>query len=41
MRTIVVGDIHGCISELQDLVIKVGYRRGIDRLILAGDLFSE
>lgn len=41
MRTIVVGDVHGCLSELQTMVAKVDYQRGKDRLILAGDLVDR
>ena len=41
MRTIIVGDTHGCLVELQNLVEKVGYRQGVDRLILAGDLVDR
>ena len=41
MRTIVIGDIHGCLVELQELVAKLKYRQGVDRLILAGDLVDR
>ena len=41
MKTIVVGDVHGCLDELVSLVQKTGYRQGIDRLILAGDLVDR
>ena len=27
-RTIVVGDIHGCYDELEDMLAKVGFARG-------------
>ena len=37
-RTIVVGDVHGCLDEFRTLVERVGYRHGTDRLIVAGDL---
>jgi hypothetical protein len=36
-RTLVVGDIHGCYDELQDLLALVGFS-GADRLICVGDL---
>jgi diadenosine tetraphosphatase ApaH/serine/threonine PP2A family protein phosphatase len=39
-RTIVVGDVHGCIDELRDLLRTVGYGRG-DRLVLVGDLVAK
>jgi bis(5'-nucleosyl)-tetraphosphatase (symmetrical) len=39
---IVVGDVHGCLAELQALVRKVGYRGPEhDSLILAGDLLDR
>ena len=41
MKTIVVGDIHGCLDELKALVYKVGYRKGVDRLISAGDIVDR
>lgn len=37
-RTIIVGDVHGCIRELEDLLAYVGFRRGDDRLVFVGDL---
>jgi hypothetical protein len=39
-RTIVVGDVHGCREELEDLVRKCGWQRG-ERLVLAGDLVAK
>lgn len=36
-RTIIVGDVHGCIRELEDLLSYVGYG-GRDRLVFVGDL---
>lgn len=40
-RTIVIGDVHGCLQELEDLVRLVGYRPGKDRLVLVGDLMDR
>ena len=40
VRTIVVGDIHGCRDELEALVAKCGRTPG-DRLVLAGDLVAK
>ena len=40
-RTIVVGDIHGCLDEFRELVDLTGYRQGEDRLIIAGDLVDR
>lgn len=41
MRTIVVGDIHGCLDEFQQLVESVKYQQGEDRLVLLGDLIDK
>jgi diadenosine tetraphosphatase ApaH/serine/threonine PP2A family protein phosphatase len=40
-RTIIVGDVHGCIDELDALLDEVQLRPGVDRLILAGDLVAK
>ena len=40
MRTVIVGDIHGCWDELRDLLEKVGLDEG-DRLISVGDLVDR
>jgi len=40
-RTIVIGDVHGCLQELEDLVRLVEYRPGKDRLVLVGDLVDR
>ncbi|PWV90962.1 serine/threonine protein phosphatase 1 [Paenibacillus cellulosilyticus] len=36
-RTIAISDIHGCVSELNELLIRMKYTPGRDRLILLGD----
>lgn len=41
MRTIVIGDTHGCLAELKELVAKLGYVRGADKCILAGDMVDR
>lgn len=40
MRTIVVGDVHGCLEELGALMTAVGRGEG-DRVILVGDLVAK
>jgi bis(5'-nucleosyl)-tetraphosphatase (symmetrical) len=40
MKTIVVGDVHGCIDELHELLDRAGYAEG-DRLIFTGDLVDR
>ena len=41
MRTIVIGDIHGCYHEFISLLKKVKYNSKKDRLILLGDLMDR
>jgi len=38
---IIIGDVHGCLRELEALVAKVGYRRDRDALIFVGDLLDR
>ena len=40
-RTIVVGDIHGCALEFDDLLRSVGFAQGVDRVVLVGDLVAR
>lgn len=40
-RVILLGDIHGCPVELQALLDKVGYRKGVDLLLSVGDLVNK
>jgi hypothetical protein len=39
-RTLVVGDVHGCAAELDELLRVAGLEPG-DRLVLAGDLVAK
>ena len=41
MRTVFIGDIHGCGEEFAELLQRVDFRMGRDRLLLAGDAFSR
>jgi bis(5'-nucleosyl)-tetraphosphatase (symmetrical) len=41
LRTIVVGDIHGCLDEFNELLTTVSYSKSKDRLILLGDLIDR
>lgn len=41
LRTIVVGDIHGCIDEFAELLRILSYNKNSDRLILLGDLIDR
>lgn len=40
-RTIVIGDVHGCLNELQGLLRKVSYDSETDRCIIVGDLVDR
>ena len=41
MRTLIIGDIHGCAREFEQLLSKLGFRPGSDVLYLTGDAFSR
>lgn len=41
MRTIIVGDIHGCLLELEELLSSVKLNVKVDRLVLLGDLIDR
>lgn len=40
MRTVIVGDVHGCRAELEDLLARVGFSRG-DLLVFVGDVVAR
>jgi len=40
-RSIVIGDVHGCLNELKALVQKLDYRQGDDHIIFVGDLIDR
>lgn len=41
MRTIVVGDVHGCLEELKELLDKAKYKPKVDKLLFLGDLVDR
>lgn len=41
MRTLVIGDIHGCLDELLDLLEQAGPNLTTDRLVLLGDYIDR
>lgn len=41
MRTIIIGDIHGCYHHFISLLKKINYKKKKDRLILMGDLMDR
>ena len=41
MRTIFIGDVHGCARELEEMLEKVEFQPDRDRLLLTGDAFSR
>lgn len=40
-RTVVVGDIHGCLDELRALLERVAFRPGDDVLVCVGDIVNK
>lgn len=40
-RTIIIGDVHGCLEEFRQLLDRCNYNRSSDRLIVAGDLVDR
>jgi len=40
-RLIIVGDVHGCIDELNQLLAKVSFQSEEDNLVFAGDLVNK
>jgi hypothetical protein len=40
-RTVIVGDVHGCLDELRSLLERVGFRPGDDQLVMVGDLVNK
>lgn len=40
-RLIFIGDIHGCMDELQALLAKVKYKHGRDHIIALGDMINK
>lgn len=40
-KTIVVGDVHGCIEELKELLVKCEYNEYLDTLVFVGDLVGK
>lgn len=40
-RIIIIGDLHGCSGELQALLDRCYYRRGVDVVISVGDLVNK
>jgi hypothetical protein len=41
MRTLVIGDIHGCLDELKALLEAVSYVPRVDTLVFVGDLIDR
>ena len=41
IRTILIGDVHGCIDEFDELLKTLSYSAATDRIILLGDLINR
>lgn len=41
MRTLIVGDVHGCLDELKDIVDSFGLVLGKDRIFQTGDMINR
>lgn len=41
MRTLVIGDVHGCLDELRDLLNAASFVKGTDHLVFVGDLMDR
>ena len=37
-HVIIIGDVHGCVKELEELLDAANYEHGLDTVILVGDL---
>jgi serine/threonine protein phosphatase 1 len=40
-RNIIIGDLHGCLDELKQMLRLVQFQRGKDRMIFLGDYFDR
>ena len=38
---IIVGDVHGCLAELRELLAETDFQLGTDTLIFVGDLVNK
>ena len=41
LRHIIIGDVHGCLEELEELLKITNYSRGNDQIVLLGDIIDR
>ena len=41
MRKIIIGDIHGCFDEFQDLLKKIEFQKDVDKIYSVCDLINR
>ena len=41
MRTIIISDVHGCMTELTELLDKVKFNKNEDTIVFTGDLMDR
>ena len=40
-RIVIVGDVHGCLDEMQEILAKVNYTQESDLLLFNGDMVNK
>ena len=40
-RTVIIGDVHGCHNELEDLLDQIDVNPSVDNILFIGDLINK